>query len=161
MDLCRFAALQKAVPPSFGKAPDPRRGELDAVAGRIAQVERAAAARPALLVLDRHARGLEPRPPGIERRLRHGEADVARARRTVRWRHTLAGRGPRVEEEEHRPLETQEEEHARPLALDLEAQEVDVEPSRGLEVVGIETGLEDVADLCQDSSPGGGFTEPI
>ena len=75
----------------LGQAPDARRRELDAVAGRIADIERAATARPGLLVLDRDA----PRPRAAASR----RPARPRARRStharVPWRHAAGRSGCR------------------------------------------------------------------
>src|SRR5215468_2139441 len=92
----------------LAEPPDARLGEFQAVAGRIAEVDRAAAARPFEIGLDGNALGDEPRRPAVELGGGGAEAEVAGARRAVRGHRQRTGcwrnaRGLRIEDQQHLP----------------------------------------------------------
>src|SRR5688572_19571988 len=69
--------------PTAGQAPDARRDQLDGVARRVADVERSAAAGPALDVLDRVAGRFEALAPRVEIGVGDAERDVPGTVRAV------------------------------------------------------------------------------
>ena len=130
----------------LGQAPDLGRGELEAVAGRVAEIEGAAATRPADLLLDRHTGFRQARLPAGERALGYRKAGVAGAFGAV-WRDVAAARrGVRLEQQEHAGAAFEEHEQPGLLAVALEPQNLAVEPLGRLQVVDIEDGLQDPVD---------------
>src|SRR5690606_22454393 len=65
-------------------SPDARLGDLDRVAGRVAEVDRAPALGPFEVRLDRHAGRFQPAAPVLDGGPRSGEAEVPLALRAVR-----------------------------------------------------------------------------
>ena len=79
--------VKTRVDPSSSRSlepPDLRLGELQAVAGRIAEIDRAPARRPLEVRLDRHAHLGQPAPPRLQLRRRGAEAHMPLALHAVR-----------------------------------------------------------------------------
>ena len=141
-------AVMRAPQPPSRAAPRCAGRKLDAVAGRVAHVERATAAWPELLVLDRDAVRDHAFLPAVEGRFRHREAGMARAAGAVRRYVAVAPGGLGVEHEEHRRAGAEEAEQAGLAAVERQSQDVAVEALRRIEVRGVEHSLEHAGDRC-------------
>src|SRR5581483_5225516 len=129
-------------------SPDSRRRQLDAVAGGIAEVDRAAAAGPLEIGLDLDPVVAQARLPRVEAALGDGEGNVRGTGRAVcRDGARRARRRARVEDEQHPVTAAKEHVAAVGLRLDLEPEHAPVEVRRRAEVGGIESGLEDAEEL--------------
>src|SRR5579859_5690037 len=166
--LAVFRALGRDKHAGFAKSsacraepPDARRRQLEAVAGRIAEVDRPAAAGPFHIGFDLDACTAQALRPGSESVLvfdRKGH--MSRTGGSVgRDGPTARGRG-RIEDEQH-PIATAEEHMpARHLRLELQLEHPSIEVLGGREVGAVEGRLEDVYELscrsrfhCATSSP--------
>jgi hypothetical protein len=134
--------------PARRQAPDARFGKLDAVARRIADIDRAPAARPLEIGLDGNAGRDQALAP-------HG--DLARAGAKTRMSRPVApvrgdgergiagwsGSGVRVEHQQHTIAAAKEHVTARLAGYHRQAEHAVIEGARRIEVVGIKDGLED------------------
>ena len=130
-----------------GQAPDARRRELDAVAGRVADIERAAATRPGLLVLDRARRAgrkpaCQPSSSLSATAKQACPAPMAPCGGTSRLRRAAVG----VEQQQHAGPTRKKQNSAGLAAVERQAQHVAVEPLRRVEIVSVEHGLEHAGD---------------
>ena len=136
----------------FPNPPDPRCHQFEAVAGRVAEVDAAAAAGPVDRLLDGDAVASQVSLPAGERSFVNREAQMSRARGAVEGHIETAVRSRlrrhgRIEEQDH-PLAAAEEDMAtRLLAVERKAQNIDIEPLSRIEVGGVETRFEDVLDF--------------
>lgn len=156
----RFSASRKASG-SFAKAgpcrfnspcrpvlPEGRGGQFEAVAGGVAEVDALGAVGPADLALDLHAVVSQMGAPGFEFVRCGGKGDMAGAGGTV-GRHldgvSVGGRlasGAGVEDEQHALAAAVEEVPIGVLAHEFQAEDLAVESFGGLQVGGIQGGLE-------------------
>src|SRR3954453_7494662 len=104
---------------SFGQAPDPRAGNLQAVPGGVAEIEGSAAARPGLLVFDLDSVVLEMGLPAVQLRLGHRKADMAGPVGAMRGHHVVGPGRLWAEQEQHPVAQPEEHEDVVLLAVEL------------------------------------------
>lgn len=141
-----------AEPTLLGQAPDFGRGQFEAVAGGVAEVEAAAAAGPVDYFFDGHAMLSEPLLPGGKVGLANAKSDVAGAETAVRRELVIRfTANKRIKEQEHLVAAVEKDVPAFLEVFEFQAEDFAIELLGSRQVIDIEARFEDAIELHKET----------